>query len=171
VHRPTVGATNTHTSLVRMERGTLTTPSPLWNPIPPSSLAAMRCSHSSGLNTSCTRNAPSARVGTPTPRCQIGYVHHTGFRRLVSSSIRPTRVVTPWGCEIGYVDHTGCHRLVFRLQNNVVKTEKCPTLPSTPSTASDHVVQPLPPPPPPPPPPPQLRVVALFTKFCKSKHG
>jgi hypothetical protein len=42
---------------------------------------------------------------------QIGYMHHTGFRQLVSLSVRPTRVVNPGGCQIGYMDHTGRRRL------------------------------------------------------------
>jgi hypothetical protein len=47
-----------------------------------------------------------------TPGCQIGYMDHTGCHHLVSSTIRPTRVVTPGGCQIGYMDRTGCHQLL-----------------------------------------------------------
>jgi hypothetical protein len=31
--------------------------------------------------------------------------------KVVSLTIRPTRVVTPGGCQIGCMDHTGCHQL------------------------------------------------------------
>jgi hypothetical protein len=38
-----------------------------------------------------------AAVGLSLPVVRFGYMDHTGYRQLVSSAVRPTRVVTP-GC-------------------------------------------------------------------------
>jgi hypothetical protein len=56
---------------------------------------------------------PEGRVVTP--GCQIGYMEHTGCHQSASSTMRPTRVVTPppRGCHArGYMDRTACHQLL-----------------------------------------------------------
>jgi hypothetical protein len=57
-------------------------------------------------HTARTAPGPWRRVAL-TPGCHwIGYMDHPGCHQLVSSTIRPPRVVVTPGCQIGPVDHT-----------------------------------------------------------------
>jgi hypothetical protein len=66
------------------------------------------------------RTRCSLALGSALPGVRlVTWTIHTGCHKLVSSTVRPTRAVTP-GCQVGYMDHTGgdmdhtgCHRLLY----------------------------------------------------------